>query len=142
MNSKEEESSGIFSVYCPVGLIGQTWFISCLFFMKLRPQKWQGPVLLVTAPAPGPELWLSRADEPEAVLLSVRPELVLVLGRRVRLTRDRGGGLRKSEHVRSACYLAGIVYIEKYRNAATLQKPIPIWFVFPQDLHKNEWPRN
>ena len=73
---------------------------------------------------------------------SVRPELVLVLGRRVRLTRDRGGGLRKSEHVRSACYLAGIVYIEKYRNAATLQKPIPIWFVFPQDLHKNEWPRN
>ena len=39
-------------------------------------------------------------------------------------------------------YLAGIVYIEKYGNAATLQKPIPIWFVFPQDLHKNEWPRN
>ena len=123
-----------------MGLMGQTWFISCLFFMKLRPQKWQVPVLLVTAPAPGPELWLSRADEPEAVLLSVRPELVLVLGRRVRLTRDRGCGLRKSEHVRSACYLAGIVYIEKYRNAATLQKPIPIWFVFPQVLHKNERP--
>ena len=36
MNSKEEESSGIFSVYCPVGLMGQTWFISCLFFMKLN----------------------------------------------------------------------------------------------------------
>ena len=128
--------------YFAVGLIGQTWFISCLFFMKLRPQKWEVPVLLVMAPALGPELWLSRADEPEAVLLSVRPELVLVLGRRVRPTRDRGGGLRKSEHVRSACYLAGIVYIEKYRNAATLQKPIPIWFVFPQVLHKNEWPRN
>ena len=82
MNSKEEESSGIFSVYFPMGLMGQTWFISCLFFMKLRPQKWQVPVLLVTAPAPGPELWLSRTDEPEAVLLSVRPELVLVLGSR------------------------------------------------------------
>ena len=103
MNSKEEESSGIFSVYFPMGLMGQTWFFSCLFFMKLRPQKWQVPVLLVTAPVPGPELWLSRTDEPEAVLLSVRPELVLVLGSRVRLTRDRGGGLRKSEHVRSAC---------------------------------------
>ena len=35
MNSKEEESSGIFSVYFPVGLMGQMWFISCLFFMKL-----------------------------------------------------------------------------------------------------------
>ena len=78
MNSKEEESSGIFSVYFPMGLMGQTWFISCLFFMKLRPQKWQVPVLLVTAPAPGPELWLSRTDEPEAVLLSVRPEFILV----------------------------------------------------------------
>ena len=53
---------------------------------------------------------------------------------------DRHGS--SVEHVRSACYLAGIVYIEKYRNAATLQKPIPIWFVFPKDLHKNEWPRN
>ena len=61
MNPKEEESSGIFSIYFPMGLMGQTWFISCLFFMKLRPQKWQVPVLLVTAPAPGPELWLSRA---------------------------------------------------------------------------------
>lgn len=28
------------------GLIGQTWFMSCLFFMKLRPQKWQVPVFL------------------------------------------------------------------------------------------------
>jgi hypothetical protein len=26
--------------------MGQTWFISCLFFMKLRPQKWQVPVFL------------------------------------------------------------------------------------------------
>ena len=30
----------------PEGRIGQTWFISCLFFMKLRPQKWQVPVFL------------------------------------------------------------------------------------------------
>ena len=34
-------------LYLPVGLMGHTWFISCLFFMKLRPQKWQVPVLRV-----------------------------------------------------------------------------------------------
>ena len=34
------------SDHFPDGRIGQTWFISCLFFMKLRPQKWQVPVFL------------------------------------------------------------------------------------------------
>ena len=42
-------------LYLPVGLMGHTWFISCLFFMKLRPQKWQVPVLRVM-PDPDEEL--------------------------------------------------------------------------------------
>ena len=48
--------------YLPVGLIGHTWFISCLFFMKLRPQKWQVPVLRVM---PDP----AEPDEEELAVL-------------------------------------------------------------------------
>ena len=68
--------------------MGQTWFISCLFFIKLRPQKWQVPVLRVTA-AELAGLWLSR----EEVAVRVLGRRV---GRRVLLTRERAGPLKNS----------------------------------------------
>ena len=53
--------------YFPVGLIGQTWFINCLFFIKLLPQKWQVPVLLVIPDDAGVVAefeWLIRVELP------------------------------------------------------------------------------
>lgn len=84
--------------YLAVGLMGHTWFISCLFFMKLRPQKWQVPVLLVMVPAAGPELWLITPGPERLVLGSMA-------GRSVLLTTERGGGLMNSVEEERLMYM-------------------------------------
>ena len=82
----------ICSSYFPACLMGHTWFISCLFFMKLLPQKWQVPVFLVMVPRAGLEVWPSK----EELLLSgmLCGELGSRLGSRDLLTRERGCGVR------------------------------------------------
>ena len=106
-----------------LGFLGQTWFISCLFFMKLRPQKWQVPVLRVMPDPAEPDeeelpVLLGKISNvfTKNLLCMLRFSMsvskimsrgycylsmgVLVLGSRVGstllLTSDRGGGLRNS----------------------------------------------
>ena len=88
-NTEIKYSEAREELHFPVGLIGQTWFISCLFFMKLRPQKWQVPVLRVTA-----------AELAELAEMRAEAAVVRVLGRRVGsrvlLTRESGGPVKNS----------------------------------------------